>query len=36
LTRVMSQTRCPGSAFKSKTVKSAYLEAWEYRIQRTA
>jgi hypothetical protein len=39
LTRVISQTRCPRSAFKSKTVESKgvpHLEAWEYRIQRIA
>jgi hypothetical protein len=38
-TRVISQTRCPGSDFKVKTVESKgvpHLEAWEYRIQRTA
>jgi hypothetical protein len=32
LTRVISQTQCPGSAFKSKTVKSKgvpHLEAWD-------
>jgi hypothetical protein len=39
LTQAISQTRCPRSAFKSKTVESEgvpHLEAWEYRIQWTA
>jgi hypothetical protein len=39
LTRVISQTRCPRSGFKLKTVESkgvTHLKAWEYRIQKTA
>jgi hypothetical protein len=39
MTLVFIQTWCPGSDFKVKTVESKdvpHLEAWEYRIQRTA